>query len=101
LTPIAHEDVDGAQLGQTLLDHALHGRGIGDVAEGGDHPHARLAALLGHGFQLVAVRPRVDDEAGAFRGEGQRDGAADVAAGPRDEGRSALEPHVEMREGST
>src|SRR2546426_3604123 len=93
---VAHENVDGPQLRQPLLHHAVHGRGVGNVAEGRDGTHAGLAALLGHRFQLVPVHPRVDDQIRALGREGERDGAADVAAGPRDEGRLPSELHAEI-----
>src|SRR5438477_434977 len=53
----------------------------------------RLPALGGHRVQLVPVDPRVEHEVGALGGEGQRDGAPDVAAGAGDERGLPLEPH--------
>src|SRR2546422_295061 len=93
---VAHENVDGPQLRQPLVHHAFHARGVGNAADRGDGTHPRLAALLGHRFQLVAVHARVDDQIRALGREGERDGAADIATGPRDEGRLPSELHAEI-----
>src|SRR5215510_10673144 len=90
---VAHEYVDDAELGESLLHHGLHRRGVRDVTEHGDNAHAGLAALGGHRLQLLTVDARVQHEVRALRGEGEGNGAADVAAGPRDERRPPREFH--------
>src|SRR5204863_394981 len=90
---MADEDVDGAELGERAGDHRVDRGGVGDVGQRADNPNARLAARPRHRVELVAVGARVEDEVGAFRGERERDGAADVAAGAGDERGLALELH--------
>ncbi|OLD69197.1 MAG: hypothetical protein AUF63_01185 [Candidatus Rokubacteria bacterium 13_1_20CM_70_15] len=82
---VAHEDVDGSQLGEPLPDHRVHRRGVGDVGEDGDGAHARLPTLGGDALQLVAIRPRVQHEVRTLGRERQRDRPADVAARAGDE----------------
>src|SRR5437867_327990 len=67
---------------------------VGDVGQQRIELHARLAALSGDRLQLVANDPSVQHEFRALGGEGQRDGAPDVATGPGDERGVALEPHA-------
>src|SRR6185436_233714 len=62
---------------------------IPDVAQRGDDPDPGLAALGGHGLELLAIGARVQQEVGALGGERERDRATDVATGARDERRSA------------
>src|SRR6267143_2127625 len=82
-----------AELGEPPPDHRLDGRRVADVRERGDDARSRLAALVGHGLQLVAVDTRVEHEVRALGGERQRDRTADVAAGAGDQRGLALEAH--------
>jgi hypothetical protein len=94
---VADQHVDSAQLGEPLLDHGVDGRGVRDVAQHGDGAHAGLAALGRHRLELLAIDARVQHEIRALGREGQRDGAADIPAGARDERRPALELHPATR----
>jgi hypothetical protein len=91
---VAHEHVDGPQLGETFLHHGVDGAGIRDVAEHGHRAHPSLATLRGHTLELFAIGARVQHEIRALGGEGERDGTPDIAAGSRDERLLAREPHV-------
>src|SRR5262249_23915131 len=91
---ITDEDVDAAELGQSLAHHGFDGAGVGDVGQHWNDLHAGLSALGGHRLLLVAVDPSVQHEVRALGGEGQGDGAPDVATGPGDERGLALEPHA-------
>ena len=90
---VAHEDVDRAELGQTLLHHRLHRGGVADVREHGERAHTGLATFLGDGVELLAVRAGVEHEVRALGREGQRDGPPDVSAGARDKRGLALQIH--------
>jgi hypothetical protein len=90
---VAHEDVDGPEDREAVLDHGLDRVRIADVAQHGRHTYPSLAALLGHRLQLVAVGARVQDEIRPLPREGERDRTADVATGPGDEGGAALKSH--------
>src|SRR5207244_7904874 len=94
---VADEHVDGAELGEPPPDHRLDGRRVADIRERGHDARSRLAALVGHGLQLVAVDARVEHEVRALAGKRQRDRAADVAAGAGDERRLALEAPPALR----
>src|SRR5262249_40352164 len=89
---VTDEHVDAAQLRRAFVDHLLDRSGVSDVAEYGHDPYPGFPALRGHGFQLVPVDTRVQHQVRALVGEGERDGAADVATGPRDERGPAHEP---------
>jgi hypothetical protein len=91
---IADQNVDGAELRGPAGDHGLDGGRIRDVGQRADDPHARLAAVGGHRLELVSVHARVEHEVGALGGERERDRPPDVAAGARDEGRLAPQPHL-------
>jgi len=64
---------------------------VADVAERGDGAHAGLPALARHRLELLAVHARIQHEVRALRRERERDGAADVPAGPGDQRDPALE----------
>src|SRR5207247_11126852 len=91
---ITDEDVDAAELGQSLAHHGFDGAGVGDVGQHRNDLHARLPALGGDRLQLIAVDPSVQHEVCALGREGQRNGAPAVATGPGDERGLALEPHA-------
>src|SRR5207245_8747639 len=91
---ITDEDVDAAELGQSLAHHGFDGAGVGDVGQHRNDLHARLPALAGDRLQLVAVDPSVQHEVCALGGEGQRDGAPDVATDAGHEVGLALEAHA-------
>ena len=88
---VAHEHIDGAELGEPALDHRLTDGRVADVPERGDDARAGFPALGGDGFQLIGVDPRVQHEVRAFGRKRERDGAADVAARAGDQRDPSLE----------
>src|SRR6266498_4184492 len=90
---IVHQDIDGAELGDRVVNQALDLSDLGDV--GGDRqcPPALALDLL-HGLLEVLTTSRGEGHAGAGRAERPGDGLPDALARTRDDGRLVLEHRI-------
>ena len=88
---VVDEDIEPPEAFRDRRDHRVHIGTLGDV---GRNQHGFAAArrdLVHHGLTLVSTRAYVDGHSGAGGGEGERDGASDVAPRAGDQRNLAFE----------
>ena len=91
---VVDQDVDGAEALQGPRRQPVHVRADADVAEHGHGLDAMGEGLPGDGVAGRLVARAVDHHVEAVPGQGEDDGAADIAPRPGDQCRSAPVRHV-------